>query len=664
MARKDDAEELAPMDATPQETPTRRPPRPPSLAPTATILLAISFGLCAGYLDIGILIFKKFCCNSEGHFRTARDFLWTIPLGHVALMLVPGVVIAALNRFGPFRLSLRQVSWLFASLAIWSALLRMPLYGWCSLLLAAGLGRLIGDLVAADCWHPRQARAIFTTLIGTVVVFAVLLSSWQAAREYWTVVKLPPSPPHARNVVMIVWDTVRAYNLGHYGYQRATTPNLKRWGEKGVTFKRALAPAPWTFPSHASFFTGQWPLWLNSQWKFVLDTPALTLAEFLSAQGYQTAGFVANTNCCSYETGLSRGFAHFEDYALTPRSLLSRTVPGNWILRNIVSRRDYYDKKWIALQSRGAAEINDAFLQWMSRRRPDRPFFAFLNYFDAHEPYVPPRGYESRFGIEPKTVADYQFLIDFVEIVNLKTRDALMARDCYDDCIALLDQKLGDLLDALASHGVLENTDVIITSDHGEAFGMHGIVGHGNSVSLEEVGVPLVILSPGAPAGRVVETSVSLRDLPATVVDLLGLSALSPFPGRSLAVCWKLPPGAVSPNPTSPAFSELANTFAFQAELGQGPKHPGLQMSLVASGYHYVRDGMGVEQLYNLKTDPLEQVNLVKSPAGNEETVAVFRKMLRDVLIDNPGSAEVERAYLAVYRSWLEDLVMKSEIRE
>jgi arylsulfatase A-like enzyme len=623
-----------------------------------TILLAIAFGLCAGYLDVGILIFKKFCWNSEGHFRTAHDFPWTVAVGHVVLMLVPGAAVAALNRFGPIRISLRRASWLFASLALWLALLRMPLYGWCSLLLAAGLGRVIGDAVAEHRWRPRQTRAIFATLIGTLALFAVLSSGWHAAREYCTVIGLPPAPPRARNVVLIVWDTVRAYNLGLYGYPRTTTPNLRRWAEKGVTYERALAPAPWTFPSHASFFTGQWPIKLNSQWKFVLDTPSETLAEYLTSHGYQTAGFVANTNCCTYETGLSRGFAHFDDYALTPRSLLSRTVAGNWILKNIVSRRDYYDQKWIGLQSRGAAGINDAFWRWMSRRRPDRPFFAFLNFFDAHDPYIPPQGYESRFGIPPKTPEDYQFLIDIVRVDKLQrpVRDFVMARDCYDDCIAFLDQKLGDLLDALENRGILENTDVIITSDHGEAFGMHATFGHSYTVTLEEVGVPLVILSPAAPAGRVVDSPVSLRDLPATVVDLIGLSASSPFPGRSLAAYWKLPPAMLPPSVTSPAFSEQANEIAFQDQPGHGREHPGFQMSLVASGHHYIRNGLGAEQLYDLETDPLEQMDLMETASG-KETVADFRKALLDVLTDNAGSVEVEKAYLATYRQWLEELV-------
>ena len=309
---------------------------------------------------------------------------------------------------------MRAGSWLFATLAIWAALLRLPLYGACSLLLAAGLGRPISDAVATRGRSPRTVRYTLAGLLGLLGVLAALSSGRQAIREHLAVAGLPPPPAGARNVVLIVWDTVRAYNLSLYGYPRNTTPNLARWARKGVRYNLALAPAPWTYPSHSCFFTGQWPFQLNSQWKFTLDTPDPTLAEYLASRGYQTAGFAANTNCCNYETGLDRGFAHFEDYPLTPRSLLGRTVPGNWILMNILYRGHYHDMKWIGLQSRGARGINEAFLDWLRRRRPDRPFFAFLNYFDAHEPYIPPPGYEGRFGIRPRPPRDYQFLFDYM----------------------------------------------------------------------------------------------------------------------------------------------------------------------------------------------------------------------------------------------------------
>ena len=314
---------------------------------------------------------------------------------------------------------------------------------------------------------------------------------------------------------------------------------MTRWAKKGVQYNLALAAAPWTYPSHTCFFTGQWPFQLNSQWKYRLDTPDPTIAEYLASHGYQTAGFAANTSCCSYETGLSRGFTHYEDYSLTPLSLLTRTVPGKWMLTKALSFGDwkgigfdgFYEKKWFSLESRRAREINDRFLDWLSRRRSDRPFFAFLNYFDAHDPFIPPPGYEKGFGIRPRTQQDYQYLFGYVGSNKRTTprRDLLMARDCYDDCIFFLDERLNDLLSTLSSQGLLENTAVVITSDHGEGFGDNGIFGHSYTVNLDEVAVPLVILAPGSPAGRVVDEPVSLRDVPATVVDLVGLSALAVF---------------------------------------------------------------------------------------------------------------------------------------
>ena len=340
--------------------------------------------------------------------------------------------------------------------------------------------------------------------------------------------------------MLIVWDTVRASHLSIYGYQRDTTPNLAAWTRKGVRFDRALSccrPLDVSSRRIVRFFTGQWPFRINSQWKYALESSHATLAEYLSSRGYQTAGFVANTECCNYETELDRGFAHYEDYVLTPRSLVSRTVAGKWVLENLLTVGDFYEKKWIGLQSRGArARINSAFIDWLGQRRTDRPFFAFLNYFDAHAPYIPPPGHMGHFGIRPANSADFKVLVDFVGMnKNLITkRNFLLARDCYHDCIAYLDEQLGRLLHELQNEGLLENTDVIITSDHGEEFGEHSFFGHAYNTNLDAIGVPLVIVSPRAPTGRVVYDPVSLRDLPATVVDLLDIADGSPFPGRSL----------------------------------------------------------------------------------------------------------------------------------
>ena len=380
------------------------------------------------------------------------------------------------------------------------------------MILAAGLGRLLAGAVAARGLPLRRLGFVAAALLGLLGVLAALSTGWQAVREYHAVAELPRAPSGARNVVLIVWDTVRAYNISSYGYYRDTTPNLTSWAQKGVQYNRALAPAPWTYPSHSSFFTGEWPFRLNSQWDFRLDSSHPTLAAYLASRGYQTAGFAANTSCCSYETGLARGFDHFEDYSLSTWSFLSRTVPGKWLLENILtlgahidpSSGAYYDKKWVTLESRGAREINDGFLDWLDERRSDRPFFAFLNYFDAHDPFVPPKGFEKRFGIHPTTKQDFQFLFEYLGVSKsaAQKRQLLMARDCYDDCIALLDEQLDRLLKALQGQGLLANTDVIITSDHGEGFGDHAIFGHSYTVNLDEIGVPLVILSPRSRQAR------------------------------------------------------------------------------------------------------------------------------------------------------------------
>jgi arylsulfatase A-like enzyme len=624
----------------------------------------VALGLCGGYLDVAFIVFKRFLWNEEGYYRNAADFPWTVPLGHLALMLPLAVTLVLVGRFRPRPFALQTSLWCLATLALWGALLRLPLYGGCSLIFAMGLSRPISrwicrEIAARGRWS-RRLQYGFIGIVGLLAPLAGLSSGLPALKEAIARATLPPTPSTARNAILIVWDTVRALNTSMNGYPRDTTPNLARWATKGVTYKSAVSPAPWTYPSHASFLTGQWPCQLNSQWKLKLDTPEPTLSEYLASRGYQTAGFISNTNCCSYESRLSRGFAHYEDYALTPISLLTRTVPGHWLATNVLYFTSYYDKKWINIQSRGADKINNAFLGWLDKRRTDRPFFAFLNFFDAHEPYVPPWGYSGRFGVAPFTHWDFQFLHDYVGLPKtlLKRHYLDMAIDCYDDCIAYLDGELGRLLDQLAARGLLDSTDVIVTSDHGESFGDHNIIGHGYTVNLEEVGVPLVILSSSAPAGRTVNDAVSLRDLPATIVHLLGLSADSPLPGRTLTAYWNAEPDASVGDRTSPAFSERLDAKTFPSHTLDGlPELPAISMSLIASGCHYIRDIRGTERLFNLVADRYEDFNLVESPTSANQ-LKRYRRLLLDVLTASPGSREVEDAYLEQYREHLrQDLV-------
>ena len=336
------------MDITAPETATHRGPSRVFLSTMGTVLLAIALGLCGGYLDLVVMTFMKYCWNDLRYFWSGSDFPWSVPVVHAFLLAVVGVLVALVNRALPRRaITLRAGAWLFATLAIWAALLRLPLYGICTLILAVGLGRPISTAVAAFCQNPRRARYALAGLFGVLIVLAALSSGHQAVRKYRAATALPAPAPGARNVVLIVWDTVRAPSVSLYGYDRDNTPNLRRWAGKGVRYLMAVAPAPWTYPSHSCFFTGQWPYQLNTQWNSSLDATCPTLAEYLASRGYQTAAFVANTRCCSYETGLDRGFAHYEDYPLTPEFFLGRTFAGSWILMNILSFGDFYASKWI-----------------------------------------------------------------------------------------------------------------------------------------------------------------------------------------------------------------------------------------------------------------------------------------------------------------------------
>jgi arylsulfatase A-like enzyme len=613
----------------------------PHTTARSILALAALFGLVGGYLDVLLIYLKKDVFHASMYFNQGRNFAWTVPLGHLAILVAVGAIVAAIHRLRPGLFPLRAVAWLLATLALWVPLLRTPVAGAASLVLAAGLARWISRPFSTDSPGRRRfARVGLASLAGALVLSAAVSLGWQGAAESRAVARLPEPARGAKNVLLLVLDTVRAESLSLHGYSRETTPNLARWAKKGVRFDRAIATAPWTLPSHGSFFTGQWPYKLNLHWQGALDPTTPTLAGFLGSRGYQAAGFAANTNNCSYETGLDRGFSHYEDYPLTPRSILRTNAVGRWLLKNTLDRGDAYALKWDLLQSRGAHEINRAFLDWLSHQRSgDRPFFAFLNYLDAHEPFVLPESSGPRFGLRPESARDIDMLIDYWELDKLKLapRDVTLARDAYDDCIAHLDREVGSLLDTLEGLGVLKDTLVIITSDHGEEFGEHGVFNHGYSLYRHAVQVPLVVIPPATTtAGHVVSEPVSLRDLPATVVDLLGLPVGSPFPGRSLAGLWGRDAGA-DRDPVSPALSEVSAPPVLPASRGRGPAPRGFAMSLVAGSRHYFRDSFGAEALFDWDADPSELHDLKNSTDGVASMSRLQESILR-VLAEDPAT--------------------------
>jgi arylsulfatase A-like enzyme len=332
--------------------------------------------------------------------------------------------------------------------------------------------------------------------------------------------------------------------------------------------------------------TGVWAQALSANWERPLDGAYPTLAEQLTARGYATAGFVANTYYCSRESGLARGFAHYDDYDLISWEIVRITPLGKLVLDSKVVRRALGERHKLGRKS--AADINRELLSWLDRRDGSRPFFAFLNYFDAHGPYQPRAPFDSLFGAPKRLVNP-----DLDTRPETWTPEEVRGQSAaYHASIAGLDARLAELIRALEQRGLLDNTLIIVTADHGEEFLEHGVMAHGNSLFRQSVHVPLVMRLPGRlPAGAVVPRPVSLRDIPATVMDLTGHSSGEPFQGRSLARFF------TTAGPPALADSDIVLSYVDQARglpttyaVSTGALH-----SVMIDGYRVIEgeDGQG-----------------------------------------------------------------------
>lgn len=458
----------------------------------------------------------------------------------------------------------------------------------------------------------RLVRRTLPWMVALVIVMGLGVAGLQALRERRTIARLPPPTAGAPNVLLVVLDAVRGPSLSVNGYGRPTTPGLERFARDGVLFQWAFAAAPWTLMSHANMFTGRYQHEVNAAWDTPLDGTYPTLAEVLGARGYRTAGIVGNWFYANRESGVARGFQHYEDYTVSSGRVLMSAALGRFAFGR--SRDD--PRGWLRVLGfhqmpgrKDAEEVSARFLRWVDGVG-DRPFFAFLNYVDAHAPYVPPPSYARRFRGGRG------------EGLGMRAQHQL---DDYEALIAYLDDVLGRLFADLELRGLLENTIVIVTGDHGEEFGEHGVFKHGGSLYLPVINVPLVLVWRGhVPAGDTVDAPVSLADLPATIADLAGLATSAPFPGTSLARYWK--PGP--PPPPSPVLSHLTNRG--REVPNRGPAAKGDVYALVMERFHYIRDGDGTEHLFDYRSDPFERHDLVT--AGASPDLAPFRTALEAIL--------------------------------
>lgn len=301
-----------------------------------------------------------------------------------------------------------------------------------------------------------------------------------------------PERRQRSDVFLIVLDTTRADRLGVYGNPRPVSPEIDRFAAESVRYTRAWSTASWTLPAHASLLTGLYPAAhgamirpehdgdsLGDNPPYLADA-ALTLAELLGEAGYRTGAF-AGAGWLDPQFGLLQGY-------------------------EVQDAQNF--------RRMGADEITDRAIAWLETVAPGEPVHLLVNYFDPHDPYSPPPGFD-RFpgarGPLPKAAVDAAG----ATTLSTEARNALLAR--YDGEILFMDHHLGRLFQALRALGRYESSLILVTADHGELFGEHGAQGHGAWLWEEVLRVPLLVRFPGGRGGG------TLLDDPTSLVDVLPL---------------------------------------------------------------------------------------------------------------------------------------------
>lgn len=518
----------------------------------------------------------------------SRDFAWMAPISY-ALVLAPFAFVMGLTALftrsrwvGRCTVFGATATVAFGALLPYSEIARIA-----SLVLALGLALQLTR--RGTDWlfiHGRRLAAVATVI---VTILALAIPRSRAASAARALATLPPASTSAPNVLLIILDTVRAASMSLYGAPDQTTPHLSAWATDGVTFDQAYSVAPWTLPSHASLFTGRYAGELTADWKTPLDNADSTLAELFRVRGYATGAFMANLHYTAWDTGLDRGFATYDDYrtswwqlvrsssftqtALFDRLRTARSA-GDVIAALLhpdlsIDLKHTFDRKY-------AAEVSRGFLDWQARITT-RPFFATLNFFDAHQPYYAPAAFQQ-----------------FPRTAGRPWR--------YEAAIAYLDDQLDQIFRSLRDRRQLDRTIVVVTSDHGELFNEHGLTGHAHDLYKNVLHVPLVLrYPPTVPKGVRVTRTTSLRDVPRTILELAGVTGTS-IPGQSLSSLWN--------DSTAVASAALAEVSQAPNVDNTYPTAKGPMKALVDDSTHYIRNGDGREELYRHRDDPSESRNL------------------------------------------------------
>ncbi len=378
-------------------------------------------------------------------------------------------------------------------------------------------------------------------------------------------------------MLLITIDTTRSDHCSVYGYHLDTTPNLERLAEDGVRFDLAYAPTATTGPTHATIFTGLYPIAhrvvKNGR---ILASAHRTLAERLADRGYSTAG-IAGSFVLDRKFGYAQGFDSWDDeFDRAGTTLRVERWEGHAVAGGFDRRADATTQRAV---------------DWLERRHdPGKPFFLFVHYFDPHDPYLPPDRFAARF---PGAAGSGNDLA------------AEVAR--YDAEIAFADDRIGALLDALDRLGLSEQTLVVVAGDHGEGLMQHGHMAHGVHIYEEQVRVPLLLRGPrGLPTVGVVEQAVQLVDLTPTILELTGTDIDDrDFQGRSLV---PLLTGGETSGHAPPVY--LHRRHYEPGIIGRVPVR-GEKFAIRDGDWKYIMGtDEGTRELFDLSRDPHERRNL------------------------------------------------------
>lgn len=609
-------------------------------------MLGFGWGIGSGLVEAaGLLLFQRVNWARWGPMiHVAKEIFWISPLVDALFFLLIVFLIALICgiviRFSPRLPPARVIVFLLSFLSVYDWLtLTGRLYHRACLLLALGVG------AAVTRWCAKRENLVLRfwktatpwMVAAWVLVFAGIQGGeWLHERS--AVAQLPPAASGAPNVLVIVVDTLRADHVSSYGYARPTTPILDGLAQQGVLFENAISTTSWSLPSHVSLLTGRYQFehgvgnvqpepWLGWGGKGFGGFP--TLGEALEQKGYRTGAFSANRTYFTASLGFGRGFQHFEDYFHSPADMFVRTVFGREFARIYLNRSDksavkralrflgmnsVLDKDSEGSGDTGGAQgvrkradvVNQEVLRWIDRDGA-RPFLAFLNYFDVHYPYGGPPTY-------PKPAWDHGGRIDE-----------------YDASVKYSDDAIGRLLQELGRRGLTHKTLVIITSDHGESLGQHGLIYHGQALYRELIDVPLVIWYPGHVPERVrVPTPISNAAIPATILDIIDASAPDTFPSSSLSPLWRTGGGIKWSDP----LSELAqNDIIDKEDKIAGKTVPiastGSMKSIVTQQWHLITHETRGNQIYDWMRDPGEASDLLSTPEGKAATLDLKSEMDR-----------------------------------